>query len=352
MTLNGGVLASSASGSISGTVIGGSAANMIEPGDGGVGTLTVGGLATYANTTLAFNLGCGGNSIPLTVVGLTGNSARPGHHRRRSPCPELLQDPHQRQHLALYGEQFRRPGHFLWLRLYHRPQSRSRLYRPGGCERPERDREPDFSDGRGGNTATFTATASGFPSPTVQWKVSTNGGATFSAISGATSTTYSFTVGTLDNSYECEAVFANSAGTATTTAATSTVQIAPAVTANPTSQTVDAGENVTFTAASGGNPSPSVQWKVSTDGGTTFSAISGATSTTYSFAAILSENGYEYEAVFSSVAGSATTTAASLGVQTPPAVTTNPANQTTMWAATRPSPRQPSVIPVPPCCGR
>jgi hypothetical protein len=59
-----------------------------------------------------------------------------------------------------------------------------------------------------------------------------------------------------------------------------------------------------------------VQWEVSTDSGKTWSAASGtsATSTTYSFTAQTSQNGYEYEAVFINASGRATTTAATLTV--------------------------------------
>jgi hypothetical protein len=59
-----------------------------------------------------------------------------------------------------------------------------------------------------------------------------------------------------------------------------------------------------------------VQWEVSTDGGKTWSNASGssATSTTYSFSAQTSQNGYEYEAVFINTSGSATTNAATLTV--------------------------------------
>ena len=61
-----------------------------------------------------------------------------------------------------------------------------------------------------GSTATFTAAASGSPTPTVQWQVSTNGGASFTDIVGATSTTYSFTVAAADNGKRFRAVFTNS----------------------------------------------------------------------------------------------------------------------------------------------
>src|SRR5437867_790084 len=44
-----------------------------------------------------------------------------------------------------------------------------------------------------GQTASFTAAATGSPTPTVQWQMSRDGGVTFSNISGATSTSLSFT---------------------------------------------------------------------------------------------------------------------------------------------------------------
>ena len=47
-----------------------------------------------------------------------------------------------------------------------------------------------------GATASFTAGASGFPAPTVQWQVSSDGGSSFTPIQGATSTTLSPTTGT------------------------------------------------------------------------------------------------------------------------------------------------------------
>jgi len=77
-----------------------------------------------------------------------------------------------------------------------------------------------------GQTAAFTAAATGSPTPTVQWQVSTSGGA-FSNVSGATSTTLSFTTASSQNGNQYQAVFTNSAGSATTTAATLTANAAP-----------------------------------------------------------------------------------------------------------------------------
>src|SRR5439155_235773 len=97
----------------------------------------------------------------------------------------------------------------------------------------------------------FTAAASGSPAPTVQWQVSTNGGGSFSDVGGATSTTLTInnpTVAMSGNQYH--AVFTNSCtpATATSTAATLTVNRAHlTVTADDKSRAYGAA-NPTFTA--------------------------------------------------------------------------------------------------------
>ncbi len=95
---------------------------------------------------------------------------------------------------------------------------------------------------------------------------------------------------------------------------------APVVTTNPADTTVNAGAAASFTAAASGNPPPTVQWQMSTDGGATFNPISGATSATYSFTATAAQNGYEYEAVFTNSVGGATTAAATLTVISVPII--------------------------------
>jgi hypothetical protein len=163
---------------------------------------------------------------------------------------------------------------------------------------------------------TFTAAGSGNPTATVQWQVSTNGGASFSNIAGATGTTLTLNSTTASqNGYLYRAVFTNSLGSTTTAAATLTVQFAPAVTANPVSQSVSAGQSVTFTAAANGNPTPTVQWQVSTDGGATYTNIAGATGTSLTLSSVAaSQNGYRYRAVFTNSLGFTITAAAVLTV--------------------------------------
>ncbi len=120
-----------------------------------------------------------------------------------------------------------------------------------------------------GATAIFTAAATGNPAPTVQWYDSTDNGATFTALSGDTSTTLNFATTAANNGTLYEAVFTNSIGSATTTAAKLDGQFVPSITSQPSNDTVTAGATATFTAAANGNPAPTVQWYDSTDNGAT-----------------------------------------------------------------------------------
>jgi hypothetical protein len=105
----------------------------------------------------------------------------------------------------------------------------------------------------------------------------------------------------------------------------------PVVFINPSDRTVFVGEDVFFQARATDSPrgfyqamaTGSVQWQVSTDGGETFTDITGnATATTedlrFPASATQKENGYKYGAVFTNRVGSTTTTIATLKVNAPP----------------------------------
>lgn len=182
-----------------------------------------------------------------------------------------------------------------------------------------------------GKNTSFTAAATGEPAPSAQWQVSTDGGTTWTNIAGATSPTLSLNnVPANDDGNEYQAVFTNSGGAFTTNAVTLTVETAPDVTTDPSDVTVSAGDDATFHAAASGKPAPSVQWQSSTDGGTTWNPVSGATGSTLTVPNVSgSDDGTEYEAVFTNAAGNATSGAATLTANTGPAITTQPTDQTT-----------------------
>jgi hypothetical protein len=199
---------------------------------------------------------------------------------------------------------------------------------PATVTAPSITQDPSNQTVVNGNTATFTASASGSPTPTVKWQISTNGGTSWSDIAGATSTTYSFTAASGDNGNQYRAVFTNTVASVTSNAATLTVNYAPSVTQNPSNSTVNAGSTASFTAAATGNPTPTVQWQLSTNGGTNWSDIAGATSTTYSFTAASGDNGNQYRAVFTNSVASTNSTGATLNVssQSAPSITAHPSN--------------------------
>ena len=187
-----------------------------------------------------------------------------------------------------------------------------------------------------GDTVTFTAAASGSPAPTVQWQLSTDGGASFSDISGATSTTLTLTnVNSSLNNNQYRAVFsvsvnASVVGTATTNAAALNIITAPSVTTQPTNQTAGTGTTATFTAAASGVPAPTVQWYVNANNGAGYVPISGATSATLTLTNVsTSQNQYSYKADFTNLAGTIAANTATLTVKTTPILTwTNAANIT------------------------
>ena len=89
----------------------------------------------------------------------------------------------------------------------------------------------------------------------------------------------------------------------------------PTITAQPTSQSVTVGDNVTFSVSAVGNPAPTFQWQVSTDGGTTWSNIGGAAGASLVLSAVgTALNGNQYRVVVTNSNGSVTSAAVTLTV--------------------------------------
>jgi len=175
-----------------------------------------------------------------------------------------------------------------------------------------------------GQTATFTVVATGTAPLSYQWQK--NG----TAISGATSASYTTAATTSsDNGAQFVVVVSNTAGSVTSNAATLTVNagaVAPLITTQPANQTVTVGQMATFTVVATGTAPLSYQWQKNT------TAISGATSASYTTPATTSaDNSAKFVVVVSNTAGSVTSNAATLTVNsaaTAPSITTQPASQT------------------------
>ena len=97
------------------------------------------------------------------------------------------------------------------------------------CTAPSVTAQPSNQSITYGANAQFSAAANGSPTPTVQWQKSTDNGATWNPISGASSTTLTLTKPPVsDSGSKYRAVFTNGCGSATTNgAATLTVNPKP-----------------------------------------------------------------------------------------------------------------------------
>ena len=171
-----------------------------------------------------------------------------------------------------------------------------------------------------GQTATFSVTPSGTAPFTYQWKK--NG----INISGATSSSYTTPVTSIaDNGAVYTVAVGNSAGVITSSDATFTVQpavTAPALTAQPSNQSVIAGQSATFSVAATGTAPLSYQWKK--DG----THISGATSSSYTTPPISADTAALYTVTVSNSLGSVTSNSATVTLISKPTVTTHPSAQT------------------------
>jgi hypothetical protein len=177
-----------------------------------------------------------------------------------------------------------------------------------------------------GETAVFEASGSRYK--TVQWQVSSDGGNSWEADTrptdlGSNTEKLAVTATTVaQNGWKYRAVFKDAAELeAKSMAARLTVNVPPALTAQPVNQTVTTGEAATFTAAASGRPAPTAQWQVSADGGRTFANDTtdpGNTSGTLTLASTsVAQNGYEYRAVFKNAAGTKPSAPATLTVVSP-----------------------------------
>jgi hypothetical protein len=174
-------------------------------------------------------------------------------------------------------------------------------------------------------SASFTVAATG-TAPTYQWQVSTNGGTSFTNITGATSTT--LTVNNLTaamTGYQYRAVL-NGTCTANlnSAVATLTVNTLVAINSQPINRSICAGQSTSFEVIATGS-TITYQWQVSINGGAFVDLAnaaphSGVTTPTLAVTnATTNLNGYRYRVIVAGVpCGSVTSNIANLTVNALP----------------------------------
>src|SRR5271169_3988836 len=135
-----------------------------------------------------------------------------------------------------------------------------------------------------GGTTTFNVVASGTPALSYQWYVIPAGQTTGVAVTGATSDSYTVpssatAIGDDQNQYYV--VVTNAYGQAVSQPATLAVGSGILITQQPVTQYVDVGSSATFQVTAVSNLPLTYQWFEAAPGSSTFTAIPGATGTTY-----------------------------------------------------------------------
>jgi sugar lactone lactonase YvrE len=181
----------------------------------------------------------------------------------------------------------------------------------------------------------------------VQWQVSTDKGSTFTNLSdgndiaGSATTNLTLSSFTTAGSSEYRAVVTDVNGvTAASNPATLTITTSPNITNQPANQIATAGQiaSESFSVTANGKTPITYQWQLSTDDGKTFndvsngSGVSGAATATLTISSnALPASGTEYRAVVTDAGGTAlNTTPATLIINTPPSITTQPQNTTAL----------------------
>ncbi len=161
----------------------------------------------------------------------------------------------------------------------------------------------------------FTVTASGTAPLTYQWLK--NG----SPISGATSNVLTLTAVTTNDAASYSVLVTNIVGSIASSSATLTVLVPPTIITAPASATVTQGNSAAFTVIASGTAPLTYQWLKNGVN------ISGATSATLTFASAATTDAANYSVTVANAAGNATSGTATLTVQTPPSIATQPASQ-------------------------
>ena len=183
-------------------------------------------------------------------------------------------------------------------------------------------------------TAASVAITPGGGASTIQWQRSSNGGTTWVNITGAANPndgcTYSnYNTSTLGiantqnamNTYQYQAVLTAVSGNCVTTSGAATLTVYQlATTTNPANKSVCQGAGTSFSITAGG-AARTIQWQRSSDGGTTWTSITGAATpndgctysnyTTATIGITNAQNGmnnFQYHAVLTTVSGGCVTT--------------------------------------------
>jgi uncharacterized repeat protein (TIGR01451 family) len=192
--------------------------------------------------------------------------------------------------------------------------------------------QPTAQAGCAGSTVVFGITTSGGAPDSVQWQVSTDGGATYNNMVGQNSLSLALLniSSSLNNNLYRIQIFSCATNPENSQSAILTVNSSASISTQPADESSCVGNNVSFTVSTTGT-SLTYQWQVSTDGGLTFSNLTGQTGSTLQITGLtLAQNNNKYRVIVSSSVcpGPLTSSAATLTISNTPSIQTQPSGTT------------------------
>ena len=158
-----------------------------------------------------------------------------------------------------------------------------------------------------GASHTFSTVASGTGPLAYQWQISTDGGANYADIPGATDGSYAIGSAGLSDDALYRVVVSNSAGSLASASAALVVRAVPAITAQPAGALLSTGSAYTLSVSATGTPAPAYQWKFND------ADIPGATSASLPLTLSAAVSG-AYTVTVSNAAGSVTSSRVYVGI--------------------------------------
>jgi hypothetical protein len=167
-----------------------------------------------------------------------------------------------------------------------------------------------------GSNATFSVTATGGSLPlSYQWRMANTN------LPAATNSSLTLTNAQSTNAGNFVVVITNTLGSITSAVATLTVIVPPSITVQPADTTANSGTTASFSVTAAGTAPLHYQWQYNG------ANLASATASAYSFTA-QSTNAGSYSVIVTNVGGAITSSIATLTVNGPPGITSQPQSQT------------------------
>ncbi len=185
-----------------------------------------------------------------------------------------------------------------------------------------------------GETAVFTVKATDAAAYQWYWRRDSSAGWAKSTLPGSQTPNLSVTAKTSRSGYQYRCRVSNDLGAVYSKAATLTVLVKPAVTAQPKSVTAYIDSSVQFTVKATDATAYQWYWRSSSSGTWAKSTLSGSRTATLSVTAKDARNGYQYRCKVSNAAGYVYSNAATLTVSWTPVITSQPQSTTVVGGGT------------------